>query len=59
RSADSPWYATSWGEARAGEILRKRPATADRSTCYGLGTDGVREGGRGGSEQDHDDYDPY
>ncbi|MEU0357097.1 DUF4153 domain-containing protein [Streptomyces cyaneofuscatus] len=59
RGSDSPWYATSWGEARAKEILRERPATADHRTCYGLGTDGVREGERGGYEQDHDDYDPY
>ncbi|MGW1203632.1 DUF4153 domain-containing protein [Streptomyces cyaneofuscatus] len=59
RGSDSPWYATSWGEARAEEILRERPATADHRTCYGLGTDGVREGERDGYEQDHDDYDPY
>ncbi|MFJ9525966.1 DUF4153 domain-containing protein [Streptomyces cyaneofuscatus] len=58
-TSDSPWYATSWGEARAKEILRERPATADHRTCYGLGTDGVREGERDGYEQDHDDYDPY
>lgn len=63
RGSDSPWYATSWSEARAEEILRKRPANTDRRTCYGLGTDGVREGiregERDGYEQDHDDYDPY
>ncbi|CAM5415987.1 MULTISPECIES: DUF4153 domain-containing protein [Streptomyces] len=59
RGSDSPWYATSWGEARAEEILRERPATTDHRTCYGLGTDGVREGERDGYEQDHDDYDPY
>lgn len=59
RGSDSPWYATSWGEARAEEILRERPATAGHRTCYGLGTDGVREGERDGYEQDHDDYDPY
>ncbi|WP_433404497.1 DUF4153 domain-containing protein [Streptomyces sp. CA-146814] len=58
-TSDSPWYATSWGEARAREILRERPAANERDTCYGLGTDGVREGERGGYEQDHDDYDPY
>ncbi|XQE85712.1 DUF4153 domain-containing protein [Streptomyces microflavus] len=63
RGSGSPWYATSWSEARAEEILRKRPANTDRRTCYGLGTDGVREGVREGErdgyEQDHDDYDPY
>ncbi|MFJ3299195.1 DUF4153 domain-containing protein [Streptomyces bacillaris] len=63
RGSDSPWYATSWGEARAAEILRERPVTVDRGTCYGLGTDGVREGERegeqGGYERDRDEYDPY
>ncbi|MGW9301511.1 DUF4153 domain-containing protein [Streptomyces cyaneofuscatus] len=59
RGSDSPWYATSWGEARAEEILRERPATAGHRTCYGLGTDGVREGDRDGYEQEHDGYDPY
>ncbi|WP_406250660.1 DUF4153 domain-containing protein [Streptomyces cyaneofuscatus] len=59
RGSDSPWYATSWGEARAEEILRERPATAGHRTCYGLGTDGVREGERDGYEQEHDGYDPY
>ncbi|MEV4879557.1 DUF4153 domain-containing protein [Streptomyces cyaneofuscatus] len=59
RGSDSPWYATSWGEARAEAILRERPATADHRTCYGLGTDGVREGERDGYEQGHGDYDPY
>ncbi|MFJ7330868.1 DUF4153 domain-containing protein [Streptomyces cyaneofuscatus] len=63
RGSDSPWYATSWGEARAEEILRERPATAGHRTCYGLGTDGVREGDREGErdgyEQEHDGYDPY
>ncbi|MEW2071674.1 DUF4173 domain-containing protein [Streptomyces sp. NPDC007346] len=59
RRNDSPWYATSWGEARAREILRERPATTVHRPCYALGTDGVREGERGGYEQDRDDYDPY
>ncbi|MFJ4824408.1 DUF4153 domain-containing protein [Streptomyces bacillaris] len=63
RGSDSPWYATSWGEARAAEILRERPVSVDRGTCYGLGTDGVREGERegeqGGYERDRDEYDPY
>ncbi|MFZ4284307.1 DUF4153 domain-containing protein [Streptomyces rhizosphaericola] len=63
RGSDSPWYATSRGEARAVEILRERPVTVDRGTCYGLGTDGVREGEREGEqdgyERDRDAYDPY
>ncbi|MFI1227256.1 MULTISPECIES: DUF4153 domain-containing protein [unclassified Streptomyces] len=53
--ADSPWYATSWGEARAKEILEKRPVTGDGRECYGLGRDGRRDG----YEPDDDGYDPY
>ncbi|MFE9769227.1 DUF4153 domain-containing protein [Streptomyces sp. NPDC005808] len=38
---DAPWYATSWGEARARDILRDRPVAkdADGSTCYELSDD--------------------
>ncbi|MFH9294742.1 DUF4153 domain-containing protein [Streptomyces sp. NPDC017520] len=53
--ADAPWYATSWGQARAKEILEKRPVRGDTSDCYRLG----REGTRDGYEPDDDGYDPY
>ncbi|MFJ6237104.1 DUF4153 domain-containing protein [Streptomyces griseus] len=53
--ADTPWYATSWGEARAKEILEKRPVKGDARDCYGAG----REGTRDGYEPDDDGYDPY
>ncbi|MFD4523449.1 DUF4173 domain-containing protein [Streptomyces sp. NPDC058470] len=38
---DAPWYATSWGEARARDILHDRPVSkdADWSTCYELSDD--------------------
>ncbi|MEV7339129.1 DUF4173 domain-containing protein [Streptomyces sp. NPDC093544] len=38
---DAPWYATSWGEARARDILRDRPVSkdADWSTCYEMSDD--------------------
>ncbi|MFF1452747.1 DUF4153 domain-containing protein [Streptomyces sp. NPDC058274] len=38
---DAPWYATSWGEARARRILDERPLTddADWSVCNQLGID--------------------
>ncbi|MFJ2830278.1 DUF4153 domain-containing protein [Streptomyces sp. NPDC087263] len=38
---DAPWYATSWGEARARDILRDRPVSkdVDWSTCYELSDD--------------------
>ncbi|MEV6474395.1 DUF4173 domain-containing protein [Streptomyces sp. NPDC051657] len=53
--ADTPWYATSWGEARAKEILEKRPVKGDARDCYSVG----REGTRDGYEPDDDGYDPY
>ncbi|MFD6919957.1 DUF4153 domain-containing protein [Streptomyces sp. NPDC059944] len=38
---DRPWYATSWGEARARDILRDRPpsGSADWSLCSRIGDD--------------------
>ncbi|MFD7706026.1 DUF4153 domain-containing protein [Streptomyces sp. NPDC059785] len=35
-STDDPWYATSWGQARARRILEERPlsAKADWTTCH-------------------------
>ncbi|MFB6815098.1 DUF4153 domain-containing protein [Streptomyces sp. NPDC056347] len=49
---DAPWYATSWGEARARDILRKRGADVAEEYC-----DPLRTGGRGVDESDP--YDPY
>ncbi|WP_445028169.1 DUF4153 domain-containing protein [Streptomyces sp. SAS_270] len=36
-----PWYATSWGEARARDILRERPVSKDANweTCHNVGDD--------------------
>ncbi|NEE37623.1 DUF4173 domain-containing protein, partial [Streptomyces sp. SID7982] len=53
---DTPWYGTSWGEARAKEILERRPVQGDGRDCYRLGTDGVRDGYE---PDDGDGYDPY
>ncbi|MFJ7303754.1 DUF4153 domain-containing protein [Streptomyces sp. NPDC099088] len=38
---DQPWYATSWGEVRARDILRDRPpsGSADWSLCSRIGDD--------------------
>ncbi|MFD7118429.1 DUF4153 domain-containing protein [Streptomyces sp. NPDC059922] len=36
RGASEPWYATSWSESRAREIVAKREIDPS-STCYGLG----------------------
>ncbi|MFJ9113089.1 DUF4153 domain-containing protein [Streptomyces sp. NPDC102283] len=54
-NADTPWYATSWGEARAKEILEKRPVKGDARDCYSAG----REATRDGYGPDDDGYDPY
>ncbi|MFE7352102.1 DUF4153 domain-containing protein [Streptomyces sp. NPDC057543] len=59
RSSDTPWYATSWGEARARDILRKRSSNNPAQSCEASRTSG---GGsdRGGDEDDpYDPYDPY
>jgi hypothetical protein len=39
--ADTPWYATSWGEAEARRILEARPVSpgADGPACSALGTE--------------------
>lgn len=56
RVSDAPWYATSWGEARARDILENRSANALVTDCEGLGS-GEDGGDRGGYEDDT--YDPY
>ncbi|MGW0959847.1 DUF4153 domain-containing protein [Streptomyces gelaticus] len=57
RSDDVPWYATSWGESRARDILRKRsPQDAARS-CVSSSRTGVGDSDRDGDESDP--YDPY
>ncbi|MFF2009916.1 DUF4153 domain-containing protein [Streptomyces sp. NPDC058195] len=53
---DTAWYATSWGEARARDILRERSPHATAEACDPSRT-GVGGGGRGGDESDP--YDPY
>nr|WTB34134.1 DUF4173 domain-containing protein [Streptomyces sp. NBC_00830] len=59
RVSDAPWYATSWGEARARDILENRSANALVTSCAGLGS-GEDGGDRGGDEGDpYDPYDPY
>ncbi|WP_030345318.1 DUF4153 domain-containing protein [Streptomyces californicus] len=55
----TPWYATSLGEARAREILEKRPVRNEGRTCYTLGRDGTRGGYEPHGEGDDDGYDPY
>ncbi|MFE6665031.1 DUF4153 domain-containing protein [Streptomyces sp. NPDC057697] len=53
RSDDAPWYATSWGESRARDILRKRTPDLRAGSCDGSRT------GTGGTDRDGDESDPY
>ncbi|WP_329206723.1 DUF4173 domain-containing protein [Streptomyces sp. NBC_00683] len=53
-TSDTPWYASSWGEARARDILEERVVQDRGNECDGLGSDT--------SERDYeedDSYDPY
>jgi hypothetical protein len=55
-TSPDPWYATSWGEARARDILEQRGASSAGAECYELrqnGTDGERD------DSEYDTYDPY
>lgn len=52
---EAPWYASSWGEARARDILEKHPVQNNGTECYRLGQG---NGEREGYEED-DSYDPY
>ncbi|MEU9320366.1 DUF4153 domain-containing protein [Streptomyces sp. NPDC048295] len=57
RSDDAPWYATSWGEARARDILRKRSPRDAEQSCARTTRRGVEGGDRDGGVSDP--YDPY
>ncbi|MFF1833072.1 DUF4153 domain-containing protein [Streptomyces sp. NPDC058231] len=52
RERDDPWYATSWGEARARDILGGRSADPYPTDCR-------TRGGEGGDGYGDDSYDPY
>ncbi|MEU0137499.1 DUF4153 domain-containing protein [Streptomyces sp. NPDC006296] len=63
-SPDAPWYATSWGESRARDILEQHPAENHGTTCHDFGRDAdQREAderdGREGDGRDGDGFDPY
>ncbi|MEU6015728.1 DUF4153 domain-containing protein [Streptomyces sp. NPDC047515] len=60
RASDTPWYATSWSEARARDILGERGSGDLARVCQASRTGGGRDGDRGGDEGDpYDPYDPY
>ncbi|WP_406391631.1 DUF4153 domain-containing protein [Streptomyces sp. NBC_00887] len=53
-TSDTPWYASSWGEARARDVFEEREVYNRSLECAGLGSDT--------SERDYeeeDSYDPY
>ncbi len=57
--SDEPWYATSWGEKRARDILGDWDPGPRALDCRGLssGDNGDERGG--GTGDDYDPYDPY
>ncbi|MGW1226020.1 DUF4153 domain-containing protein [Streptomyces sp. NPDC001515] len=58
RDSDEPWYATSWGEARARDILGDWEPVHRLRDCGSLST-GDNGDRRGGSDEPYDPYDPY
>lgn len=58
RSSDEPWYATSWGEARARDILGDWDPGYRTRDCSGLGS-GDNGSERGDVDDPYDPYDPY
>ncbi|MFJ2417693.1 DUF4153 domain-containing protein [Streptomyces brevispora] len=59
RNSDRPWYATSWGEARARDILGDRDPGARVRNCQGRGSGGEGSERGGGGGDSYDPYDPY
>ncbi|WP_405900260.1 DUF4153 domain-containing protein [Streptomyces sp. NBC_00727] len=59
RDSEEPWYATSWGETRARDILGDWDPGFRTLDCRGLssGDNGDQRGG--GTDDDYDPYDPY
>lgn len=59
RDSDEPWYATSWGEKRARDILGDWDPGFRALDCRGLssGDNGDERGG--GTDDAYDPYDPY
>lgn len=58
RNSDEPWYATSWGEARARDILGDWDPGYRTRDCRGLGS-GENGSERGDVDDPYDPYDPY
>ncbi|WP_238441881.1 DUF4153 domain-containing protein [Streptomyces pratensis] len=52
--SDAPWYASSWGEVRAREILESYGVQNHGTECHGLGRDAEER-----ERWEEDSYDPY
>lgn len=59
RGSDEPWYATSWGEARARDILGDWDPGYRALNCRGLSTGDNGDERGGGTDDVYDPYDPY
>ncbi|TRV80193.1 DUF4173 domain-containing protein [Streptomyces sp. 130] len=59
QNSDEPWYATSWGEARARDILADWDPGFRASDCRGLSTGDSGDERGGGTDDVYDPYDPY
>lgn len=59
RNSDEPWYATSWGEARARDILGDWDPGYRTLDCRGLSTGDNGDERGGGTGDVYDPYDPY
>ncbi|MFJ4916899.1 DUF4153 domain-containing protein [Streptomyces sp. NPDC088726] len=59
RGSDAPWYATSWGEARARDILGDWDPGARVRNCQDLGSGDMGSGRGGDGNGVSDSYDPY
>ncbi|MYX72563.1 DUF4173 domain-containing protein [Streptomyces sp. SID3915] len=54
-TSDTPWYATSWGEARARDILAANPARSHGADCLAPARSADERGDRGGTEDERGD----
>ncbi|MFE3899197.1 DUF4153 domain-containing protein [Streptomyces sp. NPDC059153] len=59
RDSGDPWYATSWGGARARDILRKRSSNDLAQACEASRTSGGGSDRGGDGDDPYDPYDPY
>ncbi|WNI22039.1 DUF4173 domain-containing protein [Streptomyces sp. ITFR-16] len=59
RDSDEPWYATSWGETRARDILGDWDPGFRTLDCRGMNSGDNGSERDGGTDDSYDPYDPY